>query len=138
MHVGADFSQLSPAKFAGICSALLCDRRFSSQLPRDGQLRAAWERIEANLQDLLARESEAGIVRTGVPTPGGIDAFTLLAGGADLEVAVASSKIAVGDVINANRRLIDLLGQLVEIGSDNWLGQSAYQARELLRRWDWN
>ncbi|QRV03024.1 DEAD/DEAH box helicase [Arcanobacterium phocisimile] len=132
------FAELSPAKFAGVCSALLCDRRFASQRPRDPQLRAAWERIEANMEDLVARESAAGIVRTGVPTPGGIEAFTLLASGADLEAAVASSRLAVGDIVNANRRLIDILGQLVDIGSDSWLGESAYQARELLRRWDWN
>nr|WP_301281017.1 helicase-related protein [Arcanobacterium phocae] len=132
------FEQLSPAQFAGICSALLCDRRFSSRAPSNPQLRAAWRRIEANMEDLVSRESAAGIVRTGIPTSGGIDAFTLLASGADLETAVSLSKVAVGDLINANRRLIDILGQLVEIGKDIWLGEKAYQARELLRRWDWN
>ncbi|WP_216379312.1 DEAD/DEAH box helicase [Arcanobacterium phocae] len=132
------FEQLSPAQFAGICSALLCDRRFSSRAPGNPQLRAAWRRIEANMEDLVSRESAAGIVRTGIPTSGGIDAFTLLASGADLETAVSLSKVAVGDLINANRRLIDILGQLVEIGKDIWLGEKAYQARELLRRWDWN
>lgn len=131
------FEDLSPAKFAGVCSALLCDRRFSSFAPRDPQLRFAWGRIEANMDDLVGREYAAGISRTGVPTPGAIDAFTLLASGADLETAVAASKLAVGDLITANRRLIDILGQLVDVGGDSWLGERAYQARELLRRWDW-
>ncbi|QJC22681.1 DEAD/DEAH box helicase [Arcanobacterium buesumense] len=132
------FEQLSPAKFAGVCSALLCDRRFSAQGPRDPQLRAAWARIEANMDDLVGREAKAGIVRTGVPTAGAIEAFTILASGGGLESAVSVSKLAVGDLINANRRLIDVLGQLVDIGSDSWLGEKAYQARELLRKWDWN
>lgn len=47
-------------------------------------MRAAWARIEANMDDLVGREAKAGIVRTGVPTAGAIEAFTILASGGDL------------------------------------------------------
>lgn len=123
----------SAEEFAGICSAFLSDRRLGDDLPRDAHLRAAWKAIDRNVTYLRHREADAGIERTPEPGPGAMEAFTLWARGGDLQTVLDMSKLTVGDFISATRRLIDLLGQI----SDSGVFDTAAQARELLRRWDW-
>lgn len=133
----AQFAELTPAQFAGICSAFLCDRRLGTRQPYTPQLRGAWHSILRNLSFLLDMEEDAGIVRTPDPFPGGAEAFLAWANGADLETVLQQADLVVGDFISANRRLIDLLGQLADAGAGFWLGDTASAARELIRRWEW-
>ena len=128
-------ASLSPAEFAGLCSAFLCDRRLGTGSPVTPTLRAAWAAVERNATFLAEQEHAQGISRTSEPLPGGIEAFTAWANGADLETVIERSRLAVGDFLTANRRLIDLLGQFAVVGGDFWLGETATQARALLRRW---
>lgn len=130
-------AELTPAEFAGVCSAYLCDRRLGVNVPTHPRLRAAWSAINRNLDFLLDMEAAHGIARTAQPYPGGMDAFMAWAGGADLESVLAMSDVVVGDFISANRRLIDLLGQIIDIAPAEYLGETARQARDLVRRWEW-
>lgn len=130
-------NELTPAEFAGICSAFLCDRRLGTNLPSQPKLRAAWSAINRNLDFLLRIEADHGIVRTAQPYPGGIDAFTQWAAGANLEIVLADGELVVGDFISANRRLIDLLGQMIDTAAAENLVETAFQAREFVRRWEW-
>ena len=130
-------AELTPAEFAGVCSAYLCDRRLGVNVPTHPRLRAAWSAINRNLDFLLDMEAAHGIARTAQPYPGGMDAFMAWAGGADLEFVLAMSDVVVGDFISANRRLIDLLGQIIDIAPAEYLGETARQARDLVRRWEW-
>lgn len=133
----SQLEELSAEEFAGLCSAFLCDRRLGGDLPRDPRLRAAWSAIERNLVYLLELESQAGIMRTAEPFPGAAEAFTEWARGADLEAVMHMSNLVVGDFISANRRLIDLLGQLIDVGNGTWIEAKAREARDLIRRWEW-
>ncbi len=130
-------AELTPEEFAGVCSAYLCDRRLGIDLPAHPRLRAAWSAINRNLDFLLDLEASYGIARTAQPFPGGMDAFMAWAGGADLETVLQMSDVVVGDFISANRRLIDLLGQIMEVAPEAYLSETARQARELVRRWEW-
>ncbi|MEW6919170.1 DEAD/DEAH box helicase [Trueperella pyogenes] len=132
----AAFAELSAQDFAGVCSAFLCDRRLGVDVPATPALRSAWQAIERNRQFLEAIEDKHGIERTVQPYPGGMEAFTAWAGGADLE-SVLSMGLVVGDFISANRRLIDLLGQIAQVAPSEYLRDIAGQARELIRRWEW-
>lgn len=133
----AVFAELSPQDFAGICSAFLCDRRLGTSVPSNPRTREAWNAVTRNVDYLVELESTEGISRTGEPFPGGIDAFSAWARGEDLETVLRMSHLVVGDFISANRRLIDLLGQLVEVGSGFWLAETAAAARESIRHWNW-
>lgn len=130
-------AELTAEEFAGACSAYLCDRRLGIGVPTHPRLRAAWFAIDRNLDFLLDLEQSHGIARTAQPFPGGMDAFRAWAAGADLESVLAMSEMVVGDFISANRRLIDLLGQIIDIAPAEYLGETARQARNLIRRWDW-
>ncbi|MDO5025741.1 MAG: DEAD/DEAH box helicase [Trueperella sp.] len=131
------FAELTAAQFAGICSVFLCDRRLGTRQPHTPQLRGAWKAVLRNLSFLLEIEDDAGITRTAEPFVGGAEAFYAWASGADLETVLHQADLVVGDFISANRRLIDLLGQLAEAGAGFWLGETAAAARELVRRWEW-
>lgn len=132
----AAFADLTPAEFAGVCSAFLCDRRLGTQVPREPKLREAWVAIFRNLQFLADGEETYHISRTGTPYPGAMEAFYQWASGASLESVLEASGLVVGDFISANRRLIDLLGQFTQVG-DPHLEELAAQARDLVRRWQW-
>ena len=131
------FEELNPAQFAGICSAFLSDRRLGSSAPPSPSLRKAWKAILQNFEFLREGELAAEIERTSEPSSGGIEAFTLWASGAPLAQVLRSNKIEIGDFMAANRRLIDLLGQMVIAGQGFWLGEKAANAQALVRRWDW-
>lgn len=128
---------LSSEEFVGMCSAFLCDRRLGDDMPRDPRLRGAWKAIERNFDYLVQKEADAGIARTSMPMPGGVEAFVAWARGGDLESVMQMSKLTVGDFISANRRLIDLLGQLINVGEGTWVEQRSREGRDLIRRWDW-
>ena len=100
-------------------------------------MRAAWSVIERNRDYLVSREHEVGITRTAEPTPGAMETFTLWAQGADLEAVVRRSRLVVGDFISANRRLIDLLEQIIIAGEDTWIAEKAMASRKLISRWSW-
>ncbi|WP_124054836.1 DEAD/DEAH box helicase [Arcanobacterium ihumii] len=131
------FAKLTPAEFAGICSAFLGDRRLGKGFPRKPTLRAAWAAIDRNFEYLIELEDGFGIKRTIEPNPGGIEAFENWANGVNLETALLKSHIDVGDFISAARRLVDLLGQFTIVGSGFWLGDLAAQAITKVRRWEW-
>lgn len=133
----AVFAELDADEFAGVCSAFLCDRRLGNDVPRTPRMRAAWSVIERNRDYLVSREHEVGITRTAEPTPGAMETFTLWAQGADLEAVVRRSRLVVGDFISANRRLIDLLEQLIIAGEDTWIAEKAMASRKLISRWSW-
>ncbi|QOQ38837.1 DEAD/DEAH box helicase [Trueperella pecoris] len=128
---------LTPAEFAGVTSAFLCDRRLGTALPRQATLRAAWTAIERNLDFLRALEAAVDITRTSDPFPGAMEAFAAWASGADLETVMQMSDLVVGDFISANRRLIDLLGQIEQVAPAGPLHECAGRARDMIRRWEW-
>ncbi|PKZ89976.1 DEAD/DEAH box helicase [Trueperella bernardiae] len=133
----AAFAELTPEEFAGACSAFLCDRRLGTDRPTGGALRASWQAIERNVEFLHRVEESFGIVRTPEPFSGGIDAFAAWASRADLESVLAMGNLVVGDFISANRRLIDLLGQIEQVAPAEDLRDLAGQAVRLIRRWQW-
>ncbi|WP_311777654.1 DEAD/DEAH box helicase [Trueperella abortisuis] len=133
----ATFADLTPEEFAGACSAFLCDRRLGIDRPTGGALREAWQAIERNVAFLTRVEKGFAILRTPEPFPGGMEAFTAWAGGHNLETVLGLGNLVVGDFISANRRLIDLLGQIEAVAPSELLRDVAGQAARLIRRWQW-
>lgn len=144
------FTKLRPAEFAGICACFLGDRRFSeSSGSRNGRtsrrasgplpavLVPAWNAILRNYEFLHELEQEQGIVRTSEPLSGAAGAFLAWAAGAPLAQILRQHKIDVGDFIAADRRLIDLLRQLVSAGAESYIGALAADAIQLIKRWEW-
>lgn len=133
----ASVKALSAAEFAGLISGFLGDRRLGTPLPRRGSLRAAWDAVERNHAYLVGLESDHGITRTPECMPGSCDAFTAWAEGANLSTVLGMSRLVVGDFISANRRLIDVLGQLADSDPSSWVAKKAFEARDLVRKWAW-
>ncbi|MCI7551265.1 MAG: DEAD/DEAH box helicase [Actinomycetaceae bacterium] len=128
---------LSAAEFAGLCSAFLGDRRIKSGLPHTPELRAAWDAVWHNYLYVHSREMRTGIERTPEPVGGGIEDFSRWASGDSLDSVLRGTGMAVGDFITANRRLVDLLGQIAVAGEGTKLGELAIDAKRLVDRWQW-
>lgn len=132
----AAVQELSAAEFAGLVAGFLADRRLGTATPRRHSLRAAWAAVERNYRYLIDLEHANGIQRTPECMPGSCDAFAAWAEGADLNAVLGMSRLVVGDFISANRRLIDVLGQLGAVEA-SWVSDKALEARELVRKWVW-
>lgn len=134
----SSFAQLAPSELAGICTCFLGDRRL-------GELRAslpatlidAWNAVERNYQFLAELERRHHIDRTPEPSNGGVEAFMLWAQGAALSDILRTFRIDVGDFMAANRRLIDLLGQIAAVTADSPIGSCAATAMNCIKRWEW-
>ncbi|MDD7465862.1 MAG: DEAD/DEAH box helicase [Actinomycetaceae bacterium] len=131
-------SELSAPEFAGLCTAFLADRRLGERVGHLSEAsEAAWKALRRNYEFVNQLELARGIVRTPEPQGGGIAAFTQWAAGASLAGVLKSHKLDVGDFMAANRRLLDLLGQIALATPDTAVGELADRSARLLRRWEW-
>ncbi|MFP7696115.1 DEAD/DEAH box helicase [Trueperella sp. LYQ143] len=133
----AQLRDLTPAEFAGVMSVFLADRRLGSGMPTRPALRRAWRAIERDQEYLTAIEAQQGITRTPELFTGAMDAFCAWAEGAQLEHVLRAGNFVVGDFISANRRLIDLLGQVEMVEASEYLTSTAHQARLAITKWTW-
>ena len=132
------FTQLTPSELAGICTSFLGDRRLGeSRAHLPGRLAEAWIAVERNYQFLAELERTHHIERTPEPNNGGAEAFMLWAEGAQLSDILGTFRIDVGDFMAANRRLIDLLGQISAVTADSPIGLCAADAMKRIKRWEW-
>lgn len=132
--LGLRDNQLSAEEMAGWASQFLADDRLGGRMPSSSLLRSLTLYAQQQTDFLCALERSHGIERTRDVTPGCVDAFVLWAQGAPLEDCLESSRLSAGDFITAARRLVDLLGQIAAAGSGTWIGDTASQARRLVRR----
>jgi ATP-dependent RNA helicase HelY len=123
---------LDPAEMAGWASMFLEDDRLGSHIPRDETLGPLAWNAKDEAEFLQQIEHEAGIERTGEPTPGCAEVFTNWARGATLESCLKSSRMEAGDFLSGVRRLADLLGQIAATG-DYWFAQAARRGRDAIR-----
>lgn len=125
---------LDARALAGWVSMFLADDRLGTALPRDTRLFEAARVARAEVQYLQSLEYQHGITRTPDLSPGCADVFAAWAGGVGLEACLESARMTAGDFISAARRIIDVLGQVTVATEGTWLGDTARQARDLMRR----
>lgn len=126
--------ELDGPAMAGWASMFLGDDRLGSHPPTWGELSNLTRRAGKTAEFLQGVELRNEISRTGELTPGCGDAFAAWCTGATLEDCLMMSRMVAGDFINAARRVIDLLGQIVVAGEGTWISEVARQGRNGMRR----
>ncbi|MGO1594617.1 MAG: DEAD/DEAH box helicase, partial [Ancrocorticia sp.] len=126
--------ELDGPAMAGWASMFLGEDRLGTRQPTWGILGQLANRARREADFLRGLEHRHEIVRTGEVTPGCADVFSAWCSGATLEDCLAMSHMVAGDFINASRRVIDLLGQIVVAGEGTWIEDVAREARDGMRR----
>lgn len=126
--------ELDGPAMAGWASMFLGEDRLGTRQPTWGALPHLANRARREADFLHEVERRHNIVRTGEVTPGCADVFSAWCSGATLEDCLAMSRMVAGDFINAARRVIDLLGQIVVAGQDTWIEDVARAALSGMRR----
>ncbi len=129
--------ELKPAEFAGICAVFVSRNNLSGTALYTPALRDAAKALERNYEYLSDLELRYELELTPEPNYALVEAIHAWAAGADLATVLRRTRMDVGDFITLNRRLIDLLQQLVGIGKGTWVADSANQAITQLKRWTW-
>ncbi|MGO1715528.1 MAG: DEAD/DEAH box helicase, partial [Ancrocorticia populi] len=126
--------ELDGPSMAGWASMFLGEDRLGTRQPTWGTLPHLANKVRREADFLHGLEHRHEIVRTGEVTPGCSDVFAAWSSGATLEDCLAMSHMVAGDFINAARRVIDLLGQIVVAGADTWIEDVARSALDSMRR----
>lgn len=126
--------ELDGPSMAGWASMFLGEDRLGTRQPTWGTLPHLANKARREADFLHGLEHRHEIVRTGEVTPGCSDVFAAWSSGATLEDCLAMSHMVAGDFINAARRVIDLLGQIVVAGADTWIEDVARSALDSMRR----